>query len=122
MLLSPTYQAMLTDMSSAPSPGEWLKEQLERRHLTTRDVARVVGLRDQAVYYWLVGKTSPKDEAAAKLAELLEVPEVEVRRRFGLWTPGETSGEPASIDREELARLKKDLQGILERINRLQEG
>lgn len=111
---------MLTAMSAAPDPGEWLREQLERRQLTTRDVAAAVGLRDQAVYYWLTGKTSPKDEAAAKLAELLDVPEVEVRKRFGLWVPEVPAAEPASIDREELANLKRDLQDILKRIDRLQ--
>lgn len=118
MLLSGTYQATLSDMSAAQDPGEWLKEQLDRRQLTTRDVAQAVGLRDQAVYYWLTGKTSPKDEAAAKLAELLEVPEVEVRQRFGLWTPDATA-KPASIDVAELVKLKQDLLSILERIDKL---
>lgn len=108
-------------MNDAQAPGEWLREQLERRRLTTNDVARAVGLRDQAVYYWLTGRTAPKDEAAAKLAELLDVPEIEVRRRFGLWVPGDEAGNQPAVDRSELEQLKKDLLAILERIERLQQ-
>lgn len=88
-------------VSDTQAPGDWLREQMERRRLSNRDVARAVGLRDQAVYYWLTGRTSPKDDAAAKLAELLNLPEREVRRRFGLWVPDETV-EPPELDREQL--------------------
>lgn len=107
----------MNDMSA----GEWLRHELSVRGLSVREATEAVGLKaPQAVYAWLSDKAAPTDEAATKLAALLQIPEVEVRRRFNLWTPGEVTGEPASIDREELARLKKDLQGILERINRLQ--
>lgn len=104
----------------APAPGDWLRQQMERRQLTTHDVARATGLRDQAVYYWLTGRTAPKDEAAGKLAELLGVPEVEVRRRFGLWIPSEQDGHEPAINRSELEQIRADIIDILQRIERLQ--
>ena len=101
--------------------GEWLRSEMERRNITAREVAEAVGLRDQAVYYWLTGRTAPKDDAAAKLAEVLGVPEVEVRRRFGLWVP--TDGErPPELDtaqlREALDRFRKAADDLERLINR----
>ena len=90
-------------MSKEMSAGEWLRREMERRDVTTRDVAEAVGLRDQAVYYWLTGRTAPKDEAATKLAALLHVPEVEVRRRFGLWVPEDDASQSmGELDRDQL--------------------
>lgn len=105
---------MLTTMSDALDPGTWLREQMERRKLTQRDVAQAVGLREQAVYYWLSNRTAPKDEAAAKLAALLDVPEVEVRRRFKLWVPEDGDPGPARSTAE-LEEIMRDLTAVLER-------
>jgi transcriptional regulator with XRE-family HTH domain len=104
-------------MSDAPDPGTWLRDQMERRQLTTHDVAEAVGLRDQAVYYWLTGRTAPKDDAATKLAEVLDVPEVEVRRRFGLWVPEGSEPQPVR-DAGELDEILQELTSVLERFRR----
>jgi transcriptional regulator with XRE-family HTH domain len=104
--------------AQAPDPGDWLRDQMERKQLTTRDVAEAVGLRDQAVYYWLTGRTAPKDEAASKLAGLLDVPEVEVRRRFGLWVPSDT-GTEAQPSSEDLDAVEEMLRTALAELNRL---
>lgn len=104
-------------MSEAQAPGEWLRDQIDRRRLSTHDVAEAVGLRDQAVYYWLTGRTAPKDEAATKLSELLDVPEVEVRRRFGLWVPEDSEPQPVR-DAGELDEILRDLTDVLERFRR----
>lgn len=109
-------------MSSTQPPGDWLREQLDARDLTTHDVAQAVGLRDQAVYYWLTGRTAPKDEAATKLAELLNVPEIEVRRRFGLWTPEEGDGEQPARDPDELDAIIEEMTAVLERFRRWRRG
>lgn len=108
-------------MSDAPDPGGWLREQMERRRLSQRDVAQVVGLREQAVYYWLSNRTAPKDEAAAKLAALLDVPQLEVRRRFGLWVPDANADAPhpgadlGEIE-EQLELVRTVIDGLLARI------
>lgn len=102
------------------SAGEWLKQEMDRRDISTRDVAEAVGLRDQAVYYWLTGRTAPKDEAAAKLAELLHVPEIEVRRRFGLWVPDASVPAAPRVDLgemgEQLELIRTVIDGLLARI------
>jgi transcriptional regulator with XRE-family HTH domain len=108
-------------MGDALDPGGWLKEQMERRKLTQRDVAQAVGLREQAVYYWLSNRTAPKDEAAAKLAALLDVPQVEVRRRFGLWVPEDGDPEPARSTAE-LEEIMRDLTAVLERFRLWRSG
>lgn len=109
-------------MSDGQAPGDWLRERMEHRRLNTHAVAEAVGLKDQAVYYWLTGKTAPKDEAATKLAELLHIPEVEVRRRFGLWVPEETQPSPA-VTMEELYVLRRQLVEAIDRIDQaLGEG
>lgn len=103
-------------------PGDWLKQQMDRKGLTTHELAQAVGLRDQAVYYWLTGKTSPKDEAAGKLAELLGLPELEVRRRFNLWVPDEDQPAPAAISLDELKELREQVVAVLNRIEEIQRG
>ena len=108
-------------MTEEMSAGEWLRREMERRDVTTRDVAEAVGLRDQAVYYWLTGRTAPKDEAAAKLAELLRVPEVEVRRRFGLWVPGDDQLQPAELDRDQLRAALQRFRQAADDLERLIE-
>lgn len=107
-------------MSDAPDPGSWLRDQMERRRLSTHDVAEAVGLRDQAVYYWLTGRTAPKDDAAAKLAALLDVPEVEVRRRFGLWVPEEA--EQPARNADDLDEIIAELTAALEKFRRWRRG
>lgn len=105
----------MNDMSA----GEWLRRELSLRGISVRDATEAVGLRaTQAVYNWMSDKAAPTDEAAAKLAVLLDVPEVEVRRRFGLWVPEDASHKPAS-NADELDELVADLTAVLERIRRL---
>lgn len=106
-------------MSTPQDPGDWLREQMERRHLSTRQVADAVGLRDQAVYYWITGRTAPKDDAATKLAALLDVPEVEVRRRFGLWVPAEGARPAGELDAEQLRRALDRFRKAADDLERL---
>ena len=108
-------------MNDEMPAGEWLRREMERRDVTTRDVAEAVGLRDQAVYYWLTGRTAPKDEAAAKLAELLRVPEVEVRRRFGLWVPEGDQSQSAELDRDQLRDALRRFRQAADDLERLIE-
>ena len=109
----------MNDMSA----GEWLRHELSARGISVRAATEAVGLKaTQAVYAWMSDKAAPTDEAAAKLAELLDVPEVEVRRRFGLWTPIEQNGHQPAVDRQALMQIRRELLGILERLDRMQHG
>jgi transcriptional regulator with XRE-family HTH domain len=108
---------------SEMTAGEWLRGEMERRGLATRDVAEAVGLRDQAVYYWLTGRTAPKDDAAAKLAELIDVPEVEVRRRFGLWVPNDPpNGDPDSPREHEIDAALDVMRAAIAELERIKRG
>jgi transcriptional regulator with XRE-family HTH domain len=110
----------MNDMSA----GEWLRQELNARGISVRAATEAVGLKaTQAVYAWMSDKAAPTDEAATKLAELLDVPEVEVRKRFGLWTPAEQNGQqPATVDRQALLQIRRELLDILERLDRMQQG
>lgn len=101
----------MNDMSA----GEWLRHELSRRGISVRDATEAVGLKaTQAVYAWMSDKAAPNDEAAAKLAALLDVPEVEVRRRFKLWVPEDGDPGPARSTAE-LEEIMRDLTAVLER-------
>lgn len=109
-------------MSETMTAGEWLRRELARKGISVRAATEAVGLKaTQAVYAWLSDKAAPTDEAATKLAALLDVPEVEVRRRFGLWTP-EEGARPVELDREQLRealdrfrRAADDLEKLINR-------
>lgn len=106
----------MNDMSA----GEWLRQELSRRGISVRTATEAVGLKaTQAVYAWMSDKAAPTDEAATKLAELLRVPEVEVRRRFGLWVPEDNQPKRPEL-RDELIELRQQLVSILQRIDEIQ--
>jgi transcriptional regulator with XRE-family HTH domain len=107
----------MNDMSA----GEWLRQELSRRGISVRAATDAVGLKaTQAVYAWLSDKAAPTDEAAARLAELLHVPEVEVRRRFGLWIPEGSQPAAPPYDVEELRELRTQLNAIIDKIEEIQ--
>lgn len=99
------------------SAGDWLRSELDRKRITVRDAADSMGLRaTQTIYAWMSGKAAPTDEAAANLAALLQIPEVEVRRRFGLWVPQQMSvSYPERFTqkiRDEIADFKHQLEHV----------
>lgn len=104
----------MNDMSA----GEWLRQELSRRGISVRAATEAVGLKaTQAVYAWMSDKAAPTDDAATKLAELLDVPEIEVRRRFGLWIP-EGPETQRTHNTAELEEIITDLTNALERFRR----
>lgn len=109
----------MNDMSA----GEWLRQELSRRGISVRAATEAVGLKaTQAVYAWMSDKAAPTDDAAARLAVLLGVSELEVRRRFGLWVPdGDDAGAQHPGDdlgeiEEQLELVRTVIDGLLARI------
>lgn len=106
------------------SAGDWLRDELSRQGISVRAVADALSLRaTQTVYAWISGKAAPTDEAAAGLAVLLRIPEVEVRRRFGLWVP--EAPEPAEEEltrAEKLAAMEATLVALLADIQEMRRG
>lgn len=102
------------------SAGDWLRHELKRREISVHDVTVALGLKATAtVYAWMTNKAAPTDESAAGLATLLRVPEVEVRRRFGLWVPDASEGPPRTDlgeIAEQLELIRTVIDGLLARI------
>jgi transcriptional regulator with XRE-family HTH domain len=109
----------MNDMSA----GEWLRNALAQRGISVREATEAVGLKaTQAVYAWLSDKAAPTDEAAARLAMLLDVPEMEVRRRFNLWVPEEGDSQRPARNPEELDQIIEDLTAVLARFRKWRRG
>lgn len=101
------------------TPGSWLTRQMELRTISVRQLAEALNVTTKTVYDWRDDRTAISEERVPRLAEIFGIPELEARRGLGYWVPAGTESEPAGLDREELSQLKKDLQEILERIDRL---
>lgn len=103
------------------SAGEWLRQELSRRGISVRAATEAVGLKaTQAVYAWMSDKAAPTDDAAAKLAALLDMSEIDVRRRFGLWVPDVNGAAAPRADLGEIAEqlelIRTVIDGLLARI------
>lgn len=51
--------------------GAWLREELQRRGMTGKELARKAGVTARAVYHYLGGDRSPSVETASWLLEAL---------------------------------------------------
>lgn len=96
--------------------GQWLREQRERRGLTVRQLAGRLDVATQVIYDWQNGKNRVSDDNAARLAEILGLPELEARRHLGLWVPeptGRYSVEERTVQGpvgETVAYIVRDLE------------
>lgn len=102
------------------TPGSWLTRQMELRAISVRQLAEAMDVTTKTVYDWRDDRTAISEERVPRLAEVFGIPEIEARSGLGYWVPDRRTSAPARIGREELVKLKKDLQEILERIDRLQ--
>lgn len=105
----------------AQSKGEWLTRNMERRDISARQVAQVLGVTTKTVYDWLSGKTAVSEERVPRLAEILGVSELEARRGLGYWVPAEGARAPefdAEELRETLNRFRKAADDLERLINR----
>lgn len=106
---------------SRPTAGAWLTRQMERRSIGVQQLADALGVTGKTIYYWRDDKATVSEERIPRLAEVLGLTEIATRRGLGYWVPKEHEVEPADRTREELATLREELQGILDRIDRLQD-
>lgn len=113
---------MSNSVASLPneSPGQWLTRQIERRGMSVRRFADELGVTTQTVYAWQNDRTVISEERVPRLAEALGVPEIEARRGLGYWVP-DGQAPPPAIDREDLLKIRAELLGILERLDKLQD-
>lgn len=122
-----TRHLKVVDMSTQvpppdETPGVWLTRRMEIRSTSVRQLADAMNVTTQTVYDWRGDRAAINEERIPLLAATLAISEIEARRGLGYWVPEDRPVERAGIDRDELAQLRQDLAGILERIDRLQEG
>ena len=65
---------MIHTKTIAIPPGETIKEQLEDRHLTQKDLARLTGLSEKHISRLVNGQVILTPETAARLEQAIEVP------------------------------------------------
>ena len=70
------------DRTEPSTFADWLAEQLvERRDVTTMELATEVGVLDGDVEDWLAGRAMPNEDQCRAIANFLDVPADEVCRR-----------------------------------------
>lgn len=82
--------------------GAWLRRQRERRGLTVRAMGREIGLDSSQVSNYENGKSAIDDRRAARIAQVLEMPEIEVRRQLGLWVPDDRERPISTLEAIEM--------------------
>lgn len=67
--------------------GRWLRTAREQHGSNVRRFAAELDVTTQAVYNWESGKNAVDDDRANRIAKVLSMDIIEVRRNLGLWTP-----------------------------------
>ncbi len=93
---------MIRTKTIAIPPGETIREQLEERGLTQKELARLMGLSEKHVSRLVNGKVILTPETAALLEKALEVP-----ARFWLALEAGYRADLLKVERE-TAALKED--------------
>lgn len=91
--------------------GAWLRDQRELRGWSGSDLARHLGLNQVRVSAYERGQYEVPDNIADAIANVFEMPVLEVRRQLGLWTPSEIDiediqryADPARVSDDALIR------------------
>lgn len=93
--------------------GQWLR--LQRVHAgydTAAEFARAIRVERYTLSTYETGKSRPSDETVERIASVLGLPLLEVRRNLGLWVPPDATGETEFSIRDVPTR---DLMHELER-------
>jgi transcriptional regulator with XRE-family HTH domain len=101
--------------------GDWLKSHMDRRQISVRRLADALGVTSKTVYDWRDDRTAISEERVPRLAEVLEVSEIEARRGLGFWVPDEGVAEPSSREAGEIdvaLEIMRSAIAELERIKR----
>jgi len=75
-------------LSRRARAGRWLREQRQRAGFATAaEFGRAIGVSKEVVSNYEVGRSSVPDDRAEKIADVLGMDIIEVRRGLGLWVP-----------------------------------
>jgi transcriptional regulator with XRE-family HTH domain len=67
--------------------GAWLRSQRELRGWSGSDIARQLSITQVRISSYERGQYEVPDEVATGIAEIFDLPVIEVRRQLGLWVP-----------------------------------
>lgn len=101
----------MRDRERLEDAGRWLRDQRERRGLSVREFASKLDVSTPVVYDWQNGKMGVSDERAAQIADVLDMPEIDVRRGLRLWVPDDER-HPAAVDDEHAALIARQRRAI----------
>ncbi len=101
--------------------GAWLRRQREARGKSVRDIANALGISTQSIYGWEAGDSAPDGENGDKLAAVLNLDVLDLRRRYGLWVPDDTPADIGQRRREEriseLRRIADELRATVDELS-----
>lgn len=81
--------------------------------MSARQLANALDIAPQSVNNWETGKNAVSDEGAAQIADVLDMPEIDVRRGLRLWVPDDER-HPAAVDDEHAALIARQRRAIWE--------
>lgn len=104
--------------------GQWLRDQRQRRgYRTAAEFARALGIDKGLVSNYETGRSEVPDDRAERIAEVLGLDILTVRRHFGLWVPKETGPmDRAEQDLDENERLAAEIRELAARERRAVEA
>lgn len=94
--------------------GRWLREQRERRGITSQaELARRLGWDKSLISNYESGKTEIPDDRAEDLAEFLGIDIITFRSKFGLWVaPRRSSMDEVEATLDDSERLAAELRAL----------
>lgn len=110
----------MTRREQLEQAGRWLRTQRERRGMSARQLATALDIAPQSVNNWETGKNAVSDEGAARIADVFDMDEIDVRRGLGLWVPEEHRGEAEDLDEQQrhyITLIEEARQAVLRRID-----
>lgn len=106
--------------------GQWLRDRRQRAgYRTAAEFARALGIDKGLVSNYETGRSDVPDDRAERIAEVLGIDIITVRRHFGLWVPKEAAGSvmdrtEAMLDENE--RLAREIRELAARERRAVEA
>lgn len=103
--------------------GQWLRDQRQRRGFrSAAEFARALGIDKGLVSNYETGRSEVPDDRAERIADVLGLDEIHVRRHLGLWVPKIDPMTRAEAMLDENERLAAEIRELADRERRAVEA